>query len=156
MRDNNFKCDADSKVRIMEAMKNAYQPNPFTYEIDSNPTARIDCRAIGITKEGKTLHYAIECKHRNCTPSTYECYFCEPAKFDTIKWATVKDEVDKGIIANEFSDGSVYLWDIDDLDPSNTVKTRIARTTVGTGAYNSEKIYQYRILMPLTKGTRIK
>ena len=108
MRDNNFKCDADSKVRIMEAMKNAYQPNPFTYEIDSNPTARIDCRAIGITKEGKTLHYAIECKHRNCTPSTYECYFCEPAKFDTIKWATVKDEVDKGIIANEFSDGSVY------------------------------------------------
>ena len=36
MRNNNFQCDLDSKKRVMEAMRDAYAPNIFTYEIVVN------------------------------------------------------------------------------------------------------------------------
>lgn len=155
-RDGNFQCDIDSKQRVMEAMRNAYAPNIFCYEIDPDPTAQIDCRAIGITKSGKTIHYAIECKHRNCTASTYDTYYCETGKYLDLVFKTLNSGVDRAYIANEFSDGSVYLWNINDIDPDNTVKVRIPRTSVGVGEYLSQKTEQTRILMPIERGIRIK
>ena len=155
-RDNNFQCDLDSKVRIMEALKKAYAPNIFTYEIDDNPKATIDCRAIGITKNGKTIHYAIECKHRNCTADKYDTYYCEPSKYDTLNWSKLYDNVDRALIANEFSDGAILLWNVDDLDPDDTEDVMIARTTVGVGEYLSERIRQKRILMHKDKAIKIK
>ena len=155
-RDNNFQCDWDSKVRTMEALKKAYAPNVFTYEIDENPKAIIDCRAIGITPNGKTIHYAIECKHRNCTADKYDAYYCETGKYQSLNWARLYDNVDRAYIANEFSDGSIYLWNINDLDPNDTEDVMIARTTVGVGDYLSERIRQKRILMPREKGIRIR
>lgn len=155
-RDGNFTCDWDSKVRTMEALKKAYAPNIFTYEIDENPKAIIDCRAIGITKNGKTIHYAIECKQRNCTASTYDAYYCEPSKYDTLNWSKLYDNVDRALIANEFSDGTILLWNIDDLDPNDTEDVMISRTTVGVGEYLSEKIKQKRILMKRDKAIKIK
>lgn len=154
-RDGNFTCDRESKVRTMEALKKAYDPNIFTYEIDPDPYAKIDCRAIGITKD-KTIYYAIECKHRNCTASTYDAYYCEPSKYQSLNWARLYDNVDRAYIANEFSDGSIYLWNINDLDPNDTEDVMISRTTVGLGSYLSERIRQKRILMPREKGIKIK
>lgn len=156
MRNNNFQCDLDSKKRVMEAMRDSYAPNIFTYEIDENPKAIIDCRAIGITKNGKTIHYAIECKQRNCTASTYDAYYCEPSKYDTLNWSKLYDNVDRALIANEFSDGTILLWNIDDLDPNDTEDVMISRTTVGVGEYLSEKIKQKRILMKRDKAIKIK
>ena len=155
-RDNDFQCDRDSKKRVMEALKKAYAPNIFTYEIDPDPYAKIDCRAIGITKDNKTIHYAIECKQRNFTPSKYDTYYCEPSKYDTLNLARLYDNVDRAYIANEFSDGSIYLWNINDIDRFDIVKVKIARTTVGIGDYLSQKIEQDRLLMPREKGIRIK
>lgn len=154
-RDGNFTCDRESKVRTMEALKKAYDPNIFTYEIDPDPYAKIDCRAIGITKD-KTIYYAIECKHRNCTASTYDAYYCEPSKYQSLNLARLYDNVDRAYIANEFSDGSIYLWNINDLDPNDTEDVMISRTTVGLGSYLSERIRQKRILMPREKGIKIK
>ena len=156
MRNNNFQCDLDSKTRVMEAMRDAYEPNIFTYEIDPDPYAKIDCMAIGITKNGKTIHYAIECKHRNFTPSKYDTYYCEPNKYDELNFETIHNGVDRAYIANEFSDGSIYLWNVDDLDPNDTEDVRIARTTVGVGEYLSERIMQKRILMHKDKAIKIK
>ena len=155
-RDGNFQCDWDSKVATMEAMKERYKPNIFTYEIDGNSKSIIDCRAIGITPNGKTIHYAIECKHRNCTADKYDAYYCEPSKYQSLVFETIHNGVDRALIANEFSDGSIYLWNINDLDPNDTEDVRIARTTVGVGEYLSERIMQKRILMPREKGIRIK
>ena len=156
MRNNNFQCDLDSKKRVMEAMRDAYAPNIFTYEIDPDPYAKIDCRAIGITNNGKTIHYAIECKQRNFTPSKYYTYYCEPNKYDELNFETIHNGVDRAYIANEFSDGSIYLWNVDDLDPNDTEDVRIARTTVGVGEYLSERIMQKRILMHKDKAIKIK
>lgn len=155
-RDGNFTCDRESKVRTMEALKKAYAPNIFTYEIDGNSKSIIDCRAIGITPNGKTIHYAIEIKHRNCTADKYDAYYCETGKYQSLVFETIHNGVDRAYIANEFSDGSIYLWNINDLDPENTEDVMIARTTVGVGEYLSEKIKQKRILMPREKGIRIK
>ena len=155
-RDNNFQCDWDSKVVIMEAMREAYAPNVFIYEIDENPKAIIDCRAIGITKDGKTIRYAIECKHRNCKADKYDTYYCEPSKYQSLKWSKLYDNVDRAYVANEFSDGTILLWNINDLDPNDTEDVRIARTTVGVGEYLSEKIKQKRILMKRDKAIKIK
>lgn len=155
-RDNDFQCDRESKHRVMEAMKEKYKPNIFTYEIEENPTAPIDCRAIGITKDGKTIRYAIECKHRNCKADKYDAYYCEPSKYDELNFETIHNGVDRAYVANEFSDGSIYLWNVNDIDPNDTEDVRIARTTVGVGEYLSEKIKQKRILMPREKGIRIK
>ena len=156
MRNNNFQCDLDSKKRVMEAMRDAYAPNIFTYEIYPDPYAKIDCRAIGITNNGKTIHYAIECKQRNFTPSKYDTYYCEPNKYDELNFETIHNGVDRAYIANEFSDGSIYLWNVDDLDPNDTEDVRIARTTVGVGEYLSERIMQKRILMHKDKAIKIK
>jgi hypothetical protein len=155
-RDGNFQCDIASKQRVMEAMRDAYAPNIFTYEIDPDPYAKIDCLAIGITKNGKTIHYAIECKQRNFTPSKYNTYYCEPSKYATLNWARLYDNVDRALIANEFSDGTILLWNVNDLDPNDTEDVRIARTTVGIGDYLSQKIEQRRILMHKEKAIRIK
>ena len=155
-RDNDFQCDRESKKIVMEAMKEKYKPNIFTYEIDPDPYAKIDCRAIGITKDNKTIHYAIECKHRNFTADKYDTYYCEPSKYDTLNLARLYDNVDRAYIANEFSDGSIYLWNINDIDRFDIVKVKIARTTVGIGDYLSQKIEQDRLLMPREKGIRIK
>lgn len=155
-RDGNFTCDLDSKVVTMEALKKAYAPNIFTYEIDQDPYAKIDCRAIGITNNGKTIHYAIECKHRNFTADKYDALYCEPSKYQSLNWAILYDNVDRALIANEFSDGSIYLWNINDLDPNDTEDVRIARTTVGVGEYLSERIMQKRILMHKDKAIKIK
>lgn len=155
-RDGNFQCDWDSKVRTMEALKKAYAPNIFTYEIDGNSKSIIDCRAIGITKDNKTIHYAIECKHRNCTADKYDAYYCETGKYDTLNWERLYDNVDRAYIANEFSDGTILLWNINDLDPNDTEDVRIARTTVGVGEYLSERIMQKRILMHKDKAIKIK
>ena len=154
-RDGNFQCDLDSKVRTMEARKKAYAPNVFIYEIDENPKAIIDCRAIGITKD-KTIHYAIECKHRNCTADKYDAYYCEPSKYDELNFETIHNGVDRAYVANEFSDGTILLWNIDDLDPNDTEDVRIARTTVGVGEYLSERIMQKRILMKRDKAIKIR
>lgn len=154
-RDNDFQCDRESKVVTMEALKKAYAPNIFTYEIDPDPYAKIDCRAIGITKDNKTIHYAIEIKHRNCTADKYDAYYCEPSKYDTLNWARLCDNVDRALIANEFSDGTILLWNINDLDPNDTEDVRIARTTVGVGEYLSERIMQKRILMHKDKAIKI-
>lgn len=154
-RDNDFQCDRYSKHRIMEALKKAYAPNVFIYEIDGNSKSIIDCRAIGITKD-KTIHYAIECKHRNCTADKYDAYYCEPSKYQSLNWARLYDNVDRSLIANEFSDGTILLWNINDLDPNDTEDVRIARTTVGVGEYLSEKIKQKRILMHKDKAIKIK
>lgn len=155
-RDGNFQCDLDSKKRVMEAMRDAYAPNIFTYEIDENPKAIIDCRAIGITKENKTIHYAIECKHRNFTADKYDSFYCEPSKYQSLKSARLYDNVDRAYIANEFSDGAILLWNVDDLDPNDTEDVMIARTTVGVGEYLSERIRQKRILMHKDKAIKIK
>ena len=155
-RDNDFQCDRYSKQRVMEAMKEKYKPNIFTYEIDENPKAIIDCRAIGITPNGKTIHYAIECKHRNCTADKYDAYYCETGKYQSLNWARLYDNVDRAYIANEFSDGSIYLWNINDLDPNETEDVMISRTTVGVGEYLSQKIKQKRILMHKDKAIKIK
>lgn len=155
-RDNDFQCDRESKKRVMEAMRDSYAPNIFTYEIDPDPYAKIDCRAIGITKNGKTIQYAIECKQRNCTASTYDSYYCEPSKYDELNFETIHNGVDRAYIANEFSDGSIYLWNINDIDRFDIVKVKIARTTVGIGDYLSQKIEQDRLLMPREKGIKIK
>ena len=156
MRNNNFQCDLDSKKRVMEAMRDAYYPNIFTYQIDPDPYAKIDCRAIGITKDNKTIHYAIEIKHRNFTADKYDAYYCEPSKYDTLNWARLYDNVDRALIANEFSDGTILLWNIKDLDPNDTEDVRIARTTVGVGEYLSERIMQKRILMKRDKAIKIR
>ena len=156
MRNNNFQCDWDSKKRVMEAMKEKYKPNIFTYEIDENPKAIIDCRAIGITKNGKTIHYAIECKQRNCTASTYDAYYCEPSKYDELNFETIHNGVDRAYVANEFSDGTILLWNVNDIDPNDTEDVMIARTTVGIGDYLSERIRQKRILMHKDKAIKIK
>lgn len=155
-RDNDFQCDRDSKKRVMEAMKERYKPNIFTYEIDENPKATIDCRAIGITKDNKTIHYAIECKHRNFTADKYDYYYCEPSKYQSLNWARLYDNVDRAYIANEFSDGTILLWNINDLDPNDIEDVRIARTTVGVGEYLSERIMQKRILMHKDNAIKIK
>lgn len=155
-RDGNFQCDLDSKKRVMEALKKAYAPNVFIYEIDENPKAIIDCRAIGITKDNKTIHYAIEIKHRNFTADKYDAYYCEPSKYQSLLFDTIYNGVDRAYIANEFSDGSIYLWNINDLDPNETEDVRIARTTVGVGEYLSERIMQKRILMHKDKAIKIK
>ena len=155
-RDGNFQCDLDSKVRTMEALKKAYAPNIFTYEIDPDPYAKIDCRAIGITKDNKTIQYAVEIKHRNFTADKYDAYYCEPSKYDELNFETIHNGVDRAYIANEFSDGSIYLWNINDIDRFDIVKVKIARTTVGIGDYLSQKIEQDRLLMPIKKGIRIK
>ena len=155
-RDNDFQCDRDSKHRVMEAMKEKYKPNLFTYEIEENPKAIIDCRAIGITKEGKTIHYIIECKHRNCTADKYDAYYCEIGKYQSLVFETICNGVDRAYIANEFTDGTILLWNVDDLDPNDTEDVRIARTTVGAGEYLSEKIEQKRILMHKDKAIKIK
>lgn len=154
-RDNNFQCDRDSKVRTMEALKKAYAPNIFNYEIDPDPYAKIDCMAIGITKD-KTIYYAIECKHRNFTADKYDSFYCEPSKYQSLKWARLYDNIDRALIANEFSDGTILLWNVDDLDPNDTEDVRIARTTVGVGEYLSERIRQKRILMHKDKAIKIK
>ena len=155
-RDGNFQCDWDSKVRTMEALKKAYAPNIFTYEIEENPKAIIDCRAIGITPNGKTIHYAIECKHRNCTADKYDAYYCETGKYQSLNWARLYDNVDRAYVANEFSDGTILLWNINDLDPNDTEDVMIARTTVGIGNFLSQKIKQKRILMHKDKAIKIK
>lgn len=155
-RDGNFQCDWDSKVATMEALKKAYAPNVFIYEIDENPKAIIDCRAIGITPNGKTIHYAIEIKHRNFTADKYDSYYCEPSKYQSLLFDTIYNGVDRAYIANEFSDGSIYLWNVNDLDPNDTEDVRIARTTVGVGEYLSERIMQKRILMKRDKAIKIK
>ena len=155
-RDNDFQCDRESKKRVMEAMKERYKPNIFTYEIDPDPYAKIDCRAIGITKDNKTIHYAIECKHRNFTADKYDAYYCETGKYDTLNWVRLYDNVDRAYIANEFSDGTILLWNINDIDRFDIVKVKIARTTVGIGDYLSQKIEQDRLLMPREKGIKIK
>lgn len=155
-RDGNFTCDWESKVRTMEALKKAYAPNIFTYEIEENPTAPIDCRAIGITKDNKVIHYAIEIKHRNCKADKYDTYYCEPSKYATLNWARLYDNVDRALIANEFSDGKVLLWNVDDLDPDDTEDVMISRTTVGVGDFLSQKIEQKRILMKRDKAIKIK
>lgn len=155
-RDGNFQCDWESKVATMEALKKAYAPNIFTYEIDENPKAIIDCRAIGITPNGKTVHYAIECKHRNCTADKYDAYYCETGKYQSLNWARLYDNVDRALIANEFSDGTILLWNVDDIDPNDTEDVRIARTTVGVGEYLSERIMQKRILMKRDKAIKIR
>ena len=154
-RDNDFQCDCDSKKRVMEAMKERYKPNIFTYEIDPDQYAKIDCRAIGITKD-KTIHYAIECKHRNFTADKYDAYYCEPNKYQSLLLETMYNGVDRALIANEFSDGTILLWNIKDLDPNDTEDVRIARTTVGVGEYLSERIMQKRILMHKDKAIKIK
>lgn len=154
-RDNDFQCDRESKHRVMEAMKEKYKPNIFTYEIEENPTAPIDCRAIGITKD-KTIHYAIECKHRNCKADKYDTYYCEPSKYDTLNWSRLYDNVDRAYVANEFSDGTILLWNVDDIDPNDTEDVMISRTTVGIGSYLSERIRQKRILMHKDKAIKIK
>ena len=154
-RDGNFTCDWESKVITMEALKKAYAPNIFTYEIDENPKAIIDCRAIGITKD-KTIHYAIECKHRNFTADKYDAYYCETGKYQSLLFETIHNGVDRAYIANEFSDGSIYLWNINDLDPDDTEDVMISRTTVGVGEYLSERIMQKRILMHKDKAIKIK
>ena len=155
-RDGNFTCDLDSKKRVMEALKKAYAPNIFTYEIDPDPYAKIDCMAIGITKDNKTIHYAIECKHRNFTADKYDSYYCETGKYDTLNSARLYDNVDRAYVANEFSDGTILLWNIKDLDPNETEDVMIARTTVGVGEYLSERIMQKRILMKRDKAIKIK
>lgn len=155
-RDNDFQCDRESKKRVMEAMKERYKPNIFTYEIDENPKAIIDCRAIGITKNGKTIHYAIEIKHRNFTADKYDTLYSEIGKYQSLNWARLYDNVDRALIANEFSDGTILLWNINDLDPNDTTDVRIARTTVGVGQYLSERIMQKRILMHKDKAIKIK
>ena len=155
-RDNDFQCDRESKKRVMEAMKEMYKPNLFTYEIEENPKAIIDCRAIGITPNGKTVHYAVEIKHRNFTADKYDAYYCETGKYDTLNWSRLYDNVDRAYIANEFSDGTILLWNIKDLDPNDTEDVMIARTTVGVGEYLSEKIKQKRILMHKDKAIKIK
>lgn len=155
-RDGNFQCDSESKKRVMEAMRDAYRPNLFIFEIDENPKAIIDCRAIGITKNGKTIHYAIECKHRNCTASTYDAYYCETGKYDELNFETIHNGVDRAYIANEFSDGTILLWNVNDLDPNDTEDVMISRTTVGVGEYLSERIRQKRILMHKDKAIKIK
>lgn len=155
-RDGNFQCDWDSKVATMEALKKAYAPNIFTYEIDENPKAIIDCRAIGITPNGKTVHYAIECKHRNFTADKYDAYYCETGKYQSLLFETLCNCVDRAYIANEFSDGTILLWNINDLDPNDTEDVMISRTTVGVGEYLSEKIKQTRILMHKDKAIKIK
>ena len=154
-RDGNFQCDWDSKKRVMEAMKERYKPNIFTYEIDENPKAIIDCRAIGITKDNKTIHYAIECKHRNCTADKYDSYYCEPRKYQSLLFETIYNGVDRAYVANEFSDGTILLWNVNDLDPNDTEDVMIARTTVGVGEYLSERIMQKRILMHRDKAIKI-
>ena len=155
-RDNDFQCDRESKQRTMEALKKVYAPNIFKYEIEENPKAIIDCRGIGITQNGKVIHYAVEIKHRNCTADKYDAYYCEPNKYQSLLFETMYNGVDRAYVANEFSDGSIYLWNINDLDPENTEDVRIARTTVGVGEYLSERIMQKRILMPIEKGIKIK
>ena len=155
-RDGNFTCDWESKVITMEALKKAYAPNVFIYEIDENPKAIIDCRAIGITKNGKVIHYAVECKHRNCTADKYDAYYCETGKYQSLLFETIHNGVDRAYIANEFSDGSIYLWNINDLDPDDTEDVMISRTTVGVGEYLSERIMQKRILMHKDKAIKIK
>ena len=155
-RDNDFQCDRDSKNRVMEAMKEKYKPNIFTYEIDENPKAIIDCRAIGITKDNKTIHYAVEIKHRNFTADKYDSFYCEPSKYQSLLFETIDNGVDRAYVANEFSDGTILLWNIKDLDPNDTEDVRIARTTVGVGEYLSEKIKQKRILMHKDKAIKIK
>ena len=155
-RDNDFQCDRESKFATMEALKKAYAPNIFTYEIDQDPYAKIDCRAIGITKDNRTIFYSIEIKHRNFTADKYDAYYCEPSKYDTLNWARLYDNVDRAYIANEFSDGTILLWNINDLDPNETEDVRIARTTVGVGEYLSERIMQKRILMKRDKAIKIK
>ena len=154
-RDGNFQCDWDSKKRVMEAMRDAYRPNLFIFEIDENPKAIIDCRAIGITKD-KTIHYAIEIKHRNCTADKYDAYYCETGKYQSLLFDTIYNGVDRAYIANEFSDGTILLWNVNDLDPNDTEDVRIARTTVGVGEYLSERIMQKRILMHKDKAIKIK
>lgn len=154
-RDNNFQCDLDSKVRTMKAMRDAYRPNVFIYDIDENPKAIIDCRAIGITKD-KTIYYAIECKHRNFTADKYDSFYCEPNKYQSLLFETIHNGVDRALIANEFSDGTILLWNIDDLDPNDTEDVMISRTTVGVGEYLSERIRQKRILMKRDKAIKIK
>ena len=155
-RDGNFQCDLDSKKRVMEAMRDAYRPNLFIFEIEENPTSTIDCRAIGIIKDNTVIHYAIEIKHRNCPVDKYNTYYCEPSKYATLNWARLYDNVDRALIANEFSDGTILLWNVNDLDPNDTEDVRIARTTVGIGDYLSQKIEQRRILMHKEKAIRIK
>lgn len=155
-RDNDFQCDRESKKRVMEALKKAYAPNIFTYEIDPDPYAKIDCRAIGITNNGKTIHYAIECKHRNFTADKYDSFYCEPSKYQSLLFYTICNGVDRAYIANEFSDGAILLWNVDDLDPNDTEDVMIARTTVGVGEYLSERISQKRILMHKDKAIKIK
>ena len=155
-RDGNFQCDWDSKVATMEAMKERYKPNIFSYEIDGNSKSIIDCRAIGITPNGKVIHYAVEIKHRNCTADKYDAYYCEPNKYQSLLFETMYNGVDRAYVANEFSDGSIYLWNINDLDPDKNEDVMISRTTVGVGEYLSERIKQKRILMPIKKGIRIK
>lgn len=155
-RDGNFTCDCESKVVTMEALKKAYEPNIFTYQIDPDPYAIIDCRAIGITKDNKTIHYAVEIKHRNCTADKYDAYYCEPSKYQSLNCAILYDNVDRAYIANEFSDGTILLWNVNDLDPNETEDVRIARTTVGVGEYLSERISQKRILMHKDKAIKIK
>ena len=155
-RDNDFQCDRDSKKRIMEAMKERYKPNLFIFEIEENPKAIIDCRAIGITPNGKTIHYIIECKHRNCTADKYDAYYCEPNKYQSLLFETLTSGIDRALIANEFSDGTILLWNINDLDPNETEDVMIARTTVGIGNFLSQKIKQKRILMHKDKAIKIK
>lgn len=155
-RDNNFQCDRESKKRVMEAMKERYKPNIFTYEIDTDPYAKIDCRAIGITKDNKVIHYAIEIKHRNFTADKYDSYYCEPSKYQSLLFETLTSGIDRAYVANEFSDGTILLWNIKDLDPNDTEDVMIARTTVGIGDFLSQKIKQERILMHKDKAIKIK
>ena len=155
-RDNDFQCDRESKKRVMEALKKAYAPNIFIYEIEENPKAIIDCRAIGITPNGKTVHYAIEIKHRNFTADKYDSFYCEPSKYQSLLFETLTSGIDRALIANEFSDGTILLWNIKDLDPNDTEDVMIARTTVGIGDFLSQKIKQKRILMHKDKAIKIK
>lgn len=155
MRDNNFQCDWESKVRTMEALKKAYAPNIFTYEIDGNSKAIIDCRAIGV-KDNRTIVYNIEIKHRNCPVDKHDAYYCEPGKYQSLLFETICGGVDRAYIANEFSDGTILLWNVNDLDPNDTEEVMIPRTTVGVGEYLSEKIKQTRILMHKDKAIKIR
>lgn len=156
-RNGDFQCDAKSKVAISEKLRYVIEertPYTFTYTIDKNEVAGIDC--YGVTTDGDKVirTYAYECKSRYFTSTAWDEIMMEPHKYDEL--IKTHKEGKTSYFVNIFLDDVIMLWNVKDIDKNHTKLFAISKTTKGTTDKDKEKKLQPRIMLPVGKAIIIR
>lgn len=136
--------DRIGQEKALPVIKDLFKNCELQIEQHIDDNGRIDIFVTATTQHNITKTYAIECKDRWFSSTTYEDCMLNPDKYG---WLMAYKKLGyKPLFFNSFSDDTYMIWDVSQGD-WDVGMFKVPKTTVVKG----EKVYEPRYLLPTDK-----